>query len=57
MVFEAEGRVPQPPGAASNAGNLERSEGRCSGGAFSLVTLLLAKQKKVTCCRAAPDTQ
>jgi hypothetical protein len=29
-------------------------EGRHSGVAFSLVTFLLAKQEKVTCCRATP---
>jgi hypothetical protein len=30
-------------------------KGRRSGVAFSLVTFLLAKQEKVTCCRATPD--
>ncbi|MDP1996290.1 MAG: hypothetical protein Q8J90_03750, partial [Gallionella sp.] len=30
-------------------------QGRQTGVAFSLVTFFLAKQKKVTCCRATPD--
>jgi hypothetical protein len=44
-------RVPQPPGQSSNAGNLEEVAdwGRLFFGYF-----LLAKQKKVTSCRAAP---
>jgi hypothetical protein len=44
-------RVPQPPDQTSNAGNLEEVAdwGRLFFGYF-----LLAKQKKVTSCRAAP---
>ena len=45
-------RVSQPPDQSSNAGH-PRS-GRQTGGAFSLVTFFLAKQKKVTSCRATP---
>jgi hypothetical protein len=40
-----------PPGLVSNG---RKSEGPATGVPFSLVTLLLGKQKKVTSIRAAP---
>jgi hypothetical protein len=48
-----EPRVPQPPAASSSA---ENPEGAAWWVAFSLVTFFLAKQKKVTSCRATPDS-
>ena len=47
------GRVAQPRLLAKYRGNPRR--GRQTGVAFSLVTFFLAKQKKVTSCRATPD--
>ncbi|ADE11501.1 hypothetical protein Slit_1264 [Sideroxydans lithotrophicus ES-1] len=41
------------PGRSSNAGNPQ--SGRRTGVAFFLVTFSLAKQEKVTSCRATPD--
>jgi hypothetical protein len=52
VMFEHAVRVPQPPDQSSNAGNLAEVAdwGRLFFGYF-----LLAKQKKVTSCRATPD--
>jgi len=44
-------RVPQPPDQSSNAGN---PEGMTDWGRLFFGYFLLAKQKKVTSCRAAP---
>jgi len=52
-LFEAKGRVPQPPGSASSAGN---PEGAVDRGGFLWLTFF-GRSKKVTSRRAAPGTQ
>jgi len=49
VMSERVARVPQPPDRPSNAGNRAAAANR---GRFFLGYLLLATQKKVTCCRA-----
>jgi len=51
VMSERVARVPQPPDQASNAGDREAAANR---GRLFFGYLLLAKQKKVTCCRATP---
>jgi len=51
-LSERVARVPQPPGQSSNAGN---PKGAAQWGRLFFGNFLLAKQKKVACCRATPD--
>jgi hypothetical protein len=50
-LFEHAVRVPQPPDQSSNAGHRAAAANR---GRLFFGYFILAKQKKVTCCRAAP---
>ncbi|MGA7751161.1 MAG: hypothetical protein WCA63_13580 [Gallionella sp.] len=51
VMFERVARVPQPPDQSSNAGNRAAAANR---GRLFFGYFLLAKQKKVACCRATP---
>ena len=51
VMFEHAVRVPQPPDQSSNAGHREAAANR---GRLFFVYFILAKQKKVTSCRATP---
>src|SRR5450830_1740465 len=51
VMFERVARVPQPPDQSSNEGNREAAANR---GRLFFGYFILAKQKKVACCRATP---
>jgi hypothetical protein len=51
VMFERVARIPQPPDQSSNAGHREAAANR---GRLLFGYFILAKQKKVACCRATP---
>jgi hypothetical protein len=51
VMFEHAVRVPQPPDQSSNAGHRAAAANR---GRLFFRYFILAKQKKVACCRATP---